>query len=155
MTLVGSLIKLLPATSRNIVARNVSDTPWKRQYIRRYGYKDPFFKKPDTLPRLKSEDFLKRIPTYRPYEPWSENRKHFGQNDYIDILGDGSIHPVQLLTHMPLWLRGFQGNEFQMLLRMQKNRYYYRWTKPTKWKWINKRVLYLYKYLNRKTPTSS
>lgn len=33
----------------------------------------------------------------------------FGQNDYIDLLGDGSVHPAQLLSHVPAWLRGFPG----------------------------------------------
>jgi len=41
---------------------------------------------------------------------WTESNARFGENDYIDILGDGSLHPSQLLYHVPRWLRGFPGN---------------------------------------------
>uniref|UniRef100_A0A183EBQ5 Large ribosomal subunit protein mL51 n=1 Tax=Gongylonema pulchrum TaxID=637853 RepID=A0A183EBQ5_9BILA len=33
----------------------------------------------------------------------------FGENDYTDLLGDGSLHPAQLQYHVPAWLRGFPG----------------------------------------------
>ncbi|KAF8778872.1 39S ribosomal protein L51 like protein [Argiope bruennichi] len=177
--------------------RYIRETPWKKEYLRRYGYEDPFFKRPDTLPRLPEKhknlklglshlpeykpykpwsdkrkyfgqnDYidtlprlpekhknlklgLSHLPEYKPYKPWSDKRKYFGQNDYIDILGDGSIHPVKLLTNMPPWLRGFSGNEFQMLLKKQVYYSHWRWSKPTKWKNLNKRVMWLYRYLNRK-----
>ncbi|GIY62480.1 39S ribosomal protein L51, mitochondrial [Caerostris darwini] len=136
--------------------RHIRETPWKKEYLRRFGYNDPYFKRPDTLPRI-SEDHkkaqfgLKCLPEYMPYRPWTDKRKYFGQNDYIDLLGDGSIHPVKLLTNIPPWLRGFRGNEFQMLLLKQRHHNHWRWSKPTKWKNMNKRIMYLYKYLNRKT----
>ncbi|XP_055945128.1 39S ribosomal protein L51, mitochondrial-like [Argiope bruennichi] len=135
--------------------RYIRETPWKKEYLRRYGYEDPFFKRPDTLPRLPEKHKnlklgLSHLPEYKPYKPWSDKRKYFGQNDYIDILGDGSIHPVKLLTNMPPWLRGFSGNEFQMLLKKQVYYSHWRWSKPTKWKNLNKRVMWLYRYLNRK-----
>ncbi|XP_054715202.1 39S ribosomal protein L51, mitochondrial-like [Uloborus diversus] len=138
--------------------RYIREMPWKNTYLRRFGYKDPFFKRPDTLPRIKETDKkskigLSHLPEYKPKNQWSEKRKYFGQNDYIDILGDGSIHPVKLLTNMPLWLRGFQGNEFQMLLAKQRAYAHWRWSKPTKWKHLNKRIMYLYRYLNSKTKT--
>ncbi|CAL1277975.1 unnamed protein product [Larinioides sclopetarius] len=110
----------------------------------------------DILPRIPEKHknlkkALSFLPEYKPYKPWSDKRKYFGQNDYIDILGDGSIHPVNLLTNMPPWLRGFRGNEFQMLLRKQIHYSHWRWSKPTKWQHLNKRIMWLYRYLNRKT----
>ncbi|CAL1277974.1 unnamed protein product [Larinioides sclopetarius] len=136
--------------------RYIRETPWKKEYLRRYGYDDPFFKRPDILPRIPEKHknlkkALSFLPEYKPYKPWSDKRKYFGQNDYIDILGDGSIHPVNLLTNMPPWLRGFRGNEFQMLLRKQIHYSHWRWSKPTKWQHLNKRIMWLYRYLNRKT----
>ncbi|GFQ73446.1 39S ribosomal protein L51, mitochondrial [Trichonephila clavata] len=146
-------------TSFNVTqVRHIRETPWKKKYLRRYGYKENLFQRPDILPRIpedhkKLKIGLDHLPEYKPYKVWSDKRKYFGQNDYIDILGDGSIHPVKLLTNMPPWLRGFQGNEFQMLLVKQAYYHHWRWSKPTKWKNMNKRIMFLYRYLNRKTKT--
>lgn len=134
----------------------VKETPWKKTYLRRFGYKDPLFKRPDTLPRLpEGHKYINKavafLPEYKLANQWTEKRKYFGQNDYIDILGDGSIHPVKLLTNIPAWLRGFQGNEFQKILLQQVAKSHWRWSRPTKWKNLNKRIMFLYRYLNRKT----
>lgn len=89
---------------------------------------------------------------YYYYCYYDSKHNRFFNYFFIDILGDGSIHPVKLLTNMPAWLRGFQGNEFQMLLLKQQAHAHYRWSKPTKWMHMNKRIMFLYRYLNRKTP---
>ncbi|GFR14917.1 39S ribosomal protein L51, mitochondrial [Trichonephila clavata] len=121
-------------TSFNVTqVRHIRETPWKKKYLRRYGYKENLFQRPDILPRIpedhkKLKIGLDHLPEYKPYKVWSDKRKYFGQNDYIDILGDGSIHPVKLLTNMPPWLRGFQGNEFQMLLVKQAYYHHWRWS---------------------------
>ena len=67
-----------------------------------------------------------------------------------DILGDGIVHPVQLIQG-PQWMRGFKGNEFQRLIRrlkfqgpMLKNMF------PTRYHNIKKRLFFLYKRLNRR-----
>ena len=39
---------------------------------------------------------------------------------YTDILGDRDIYPTEALKEVPEWLRGFHGNEYQMLLRRKK-----------------------------------
>ncbi|GFT21091.1 39S ribosomal protein L51, mitochondrial [Nephila pilipes] len=151
--------QILNIVSSNVTqVRHIRETPWKKEYLRRYGFKEPFFQRPDTLPRIpedhkKLKVALRHLPEYKPYKAWSDKRKYFGQNDYIDILGDGSIHPVKLLTNMPPWLRGFQGNEFQMLLLKQVHYSHWRWSKPTKWQHLNKRIMFLYRFLNRKTKT--
>ena len=66
-----------------------------------------------------------------------------------DILGNGALHPVQLMYTVPPWLRGFRGNEYQMLLRKRRalgpllEDHY-----PTKHYNMQKRIKYLYRFLN-------
>lgn len=90
------------------------------------------------LPRA---SHLKDPPDYLPpfIDPneWSLEASTFGQNDYIgksrstwespesimfvsDILGDENVEHWQLVRNAPFWLRGFQGNELQHLLRRVK-----------------------------------
>ncbi len=75
----------------------------------------------------------------------------FGENDYIDILGDDRIHPTQTMASIPAWLRKFRGNEMQMLIRKRQAKAHWRWSRPQKWTHLNKRIDFLYKRLNYKT----
>lgn len=59
------------------------------------------------------------MPEFKGKDTWSVKKATFGQNDYIDILGDGSVHPVDLIRG-PRWLVGFRGNELQRLIRRMK-----------------------------------
>lgn len=55
------------------------------------------------------------MPLYQPKKNWTEKKALFGQNDYIDILGDQEgLKPIMFQTHIPQWLKGFHGNEFQV-----------------------------------------
>ncbi|OQV21137.1 putative 39S ribosomal protein L51, mitochondrial [Hypsibius exemplaris] len=106
------------------------------------------------LPRLDAvTPETKPIPQkpYRPTNNWSAKKATFGQNDYIDILGDGTLHPRDMLHEGPHWLRGFKGNEFRRLLRRRNATFHYApYIHPTKWNTVMKRLKYLYEYHNFK-----
>lgn len=96
---------------------------------------------PGPLPRMVHEN---------PMDEWNENEALFGQNDYIDILGDGSIHPARLMTNMPWWLRGFRGNELQMINRQRYGKRHFYETRPAEWDRMKKRADHLYNWINKK-----
>ncbi|KAK6639181.1 hypothetical protein RUM43_007451 [Polyplax serrata] len=121
---------------------------------KKYGYEEKIFKS-GVLPRLKNAGPLP-MPLYTPGNPWTTEKCTFGQNDYIDILGGGKIRPYEVTYNVPKWLRGRKGNEYQLLLLKKR---FYTHTKlqhdhPKLWENINKRIRYLYHYLNNKTKTN-
>lgn len=125
----------------------------KGPLVRGYGYEDKVSVR-GVLPRLEEKEQLPR-PEYEPGNPWHKKKASFGQNDYIDIFGDGKLNPVKIMYDVPNYLRGIKGNEMQLLIAKinflcQTN---YPDTYPRKWYHINRRLMHLYKHLNRKTKT--
>ncbi|XP_064167058.1 large ribosomal subunit protein mL51 isoform X1 [Anguilla rostrata] len=59
------------------------------------------------------------IPPLKVTDRWTEKRSMYGVYDNIGILGDFKAHPRDLVV-APVWLKGFQGNELQRLIRKKR-----------------------------------
>lgn len=130
----------------------------KPLYVRRWGYEEKILNR-GSLPRIKDAPPIKHIPPLAPRNNFSPCAAVEGQNDYIDILGDGTVHPVDLMTHVPKWLRGMSKGryEFPTLIRRQNSTQdYWKEYRPKKFYDMHKRLRYLWNFINQKTkPWSS
>jgi hypothetical protein len=115
------------------------------EYFRRFGYKynqhftGGLLPRPD--PKLNDDPLV--MPEYKSDDKWTMKKSTFGQNDYVDILGNGSVKPVDLIRG-PDWLIGFKGNELQRLNRqMRFHATDLKAKNPNKFHDINKRIKYL------------
>lgn len=90
------------------------------------------------------------MPIFKDRKAWSTKKATFGQNDYIDILGQGNVHPIDLIRGPP-WLIGFRGNELQRLSRQLKfEGKELKAKNPKRFFDINKRIKYLMWRYNHK-----
>jgi len=115
---------------------------------RRYGYNDKLAPR-GLLARSAEDKTGMPVQEYLPSDTWSERKALFGQNDYIDILGDQKIHPVSIAYNVPGWLRGFKGSEFQMLIR-KRNFFGYKiqGANPDAYNKLRIRIKFLYRRMN-------
>uniref|UniRef100_A0A8R1E7M0 Large ribosomal subunit protein mL51 n=1 Tax=Caenorhabditis japonica TaxID=281687 RepID=A0A8R1E7M0_CAEJA len=102
----------------------------------------------DPLPRIPDSKVPVARPEYKIRDQWSDDAARFGQNDYIDLLGDGSVHPAQLQYHTPTWLRGFPGqHRANELIKLIHYRNLYdaklKQNSPKRWHELRKRIKYL------------
>lgn len=108
---------------------------------------------PGLAPRLKDDPGP--VPNTFPRKPdaWHPKITEFGQNDFIDVLGDGSIHPTRIMTNVPKWLRGVgrNTNEIAMIQRRIKVHEHWKWMRPEKYYQFRKRIDWMFRYLNGKT----
>ncbi|CAJ0944014.1 unnamed protein product, partial [Mesorhabditis belari] len=139
---------------RSSVPRVVDDHEKSRWKVKDVGYNFRYHQNGiEQLPRIPGCRVPVQRPHYKERDTWRESQARFGQNDYIDLLGDGSIHPAQLQYHVPVWLRGFPGqhraNELVKLIhyrnlykeKLQNN-------SPRRWHDLQKRIKYLLMYHN-------
>ncbi len=148
MLKISSLISGLPQMPQQVLtccSQAVRGFKTKGEYFRRFGYKynqhftGGLLPRPD--PKLNDEPLA--MPEYKPTDRWTVKKATFGQNDYIDILGNGTVKPVDLIIG-PDWLVGFKGNELQRLNRQIRfHGSELKAKNPNKFHDINKRIKYL------------
>lgn len=124
---------------------------YRGQRLRRWGYEAHHHTK-GLLPRLKiPEKRLACMPITQKEDRWSLRRARMGENDFVRVLGDDRIRQHELLTHIPEWLRGYKADrEYSVLMLKRKEFDYWRYSKPTKWQYMNQRINFLYRRLNNK-----
>lgn len=124
---------------RSQVPRVVDDHEKRMHKIHDMGYFFRYHRNGvEPLPRMPES----RTPCYKPKikkrEPWRETQARFGENDYIDLLGNGRLHPAQLQYHVPRWLRGFPGahraNEV-VKYTQYRNLYKEKLERHSPWRW--------------------
>lgn len=123
------------------------------EYTRRGG-RDIHWHVDGTLPRVRPTPNTKPLPfpDNRRVDEWSTERAVLGQNDYIDILGDGSLHPRDLLFS-PRYIRGLENSRWEIRRLFRKQRAVQRWMpfeNPAKWNMLRKRIRYLMQWHNYK-----
>lgn len=160
----------LVTTARNLVhlrgsaaafSTSASSCRWhkdvsKRRIIARYGYDDKV-KVSGALPRI-SEDEEKRWDNrnvYTPPNPWAQKRALFGQNDYIDILGEDpdAFRPSEVNYEQPEWLRevSVKAVPYQRLLMQKKllEETEFPTTHPKSWSELNDMLHRMRKKVNK------
>lgn len=126
---------------------------YENRYVNDVGYKAEYYKG-GPKPRFNDEE-KEHMKDYTiqnaPLDEWDEKNAVFGQNDYIDILGDGNLSIRELNVEAPFWLRGVEikGDKFEevqfhhTLRRLHFEEDYLLNARPTRW-WQLRRELTRY-----------
>ncbi len=87
------------------------------------------------------------MPVYTPENPYAPKRALYGQNDYIDILGENpdALKPHEVNYHVPKWLRGTSNahhNDYQQALNTKAyfEKTAYPQVKPKMWDRLTNRI---------------
>lgn len=157
--------------SKRCFSLNMNDTPKRQNYLPdakpqsrtrepfmppnrwyRRGYEPQYFDG-GLLPRIQRK--LKRHPGFKAETQWSGKEKTFGENDYIDIFGDGKVRPIDLCKG-PEWLRATRNSDFNILrLRLNTEGEDLKQFEPEKHDKIIRRFRYLYKIGNQRKKLES
>lgn len=122
-------------------------SPYRRHWPKRFQFVTSTRFGP-TLPRVNKE--LKHQLPFNYKDKWSDKSALQGANDYIDILGDGTIHPVDLIKG-PAFLIGYNANELGRLnRRLRFEGRYLADNFPSELEKILKRIKFLRKKYNYK-----
>lgn len=129
----------------------------ENRHFWRYGYKDKV-KQSGAMPRLDEDaEKIDSMPIYTPENPYAPKRALWGQNDYIDILGDNpdALKPHEVHYHMPKYLRGLDGygNDYQQALKIKAHlaETATAEVKPRDWDFLTKRIDRRYRELRQIT----
>ncbi|PAV59551.1 hypothetical protein WR25_23059 [Diploscapter pachys] len=140
--------------NQSSIPRPVDDREKKHRNHSDMGYRFRYHQMGvDPLPRIPSCRIPVPKPDYTVRDSWSKSQAHFGQNDYVDILGDGSLHPALLQYHCPPWLRGFPGkkraNELVKLIHYRNlHADKMKESMPRRWHELCKRIKFLLMHHN-------
>jgi len=125
---------------------------YEHQYVCGVGYNADYYKG-GPKPRFNQDEkelMHKYWPKAPPMDEWDEKLAQFGQNDYIDILGDGNISIRELNVDAPYWLRGWGGSRFHTVMRqLHFEEDYLLNARPTRWWELRKELTRLYRKNNR------
>jgi len=123
----------------------------ERRVMTHYGYNDSV-KRSGALPRISEDDERwDHRPVYTPENPWAQKRALFGQNDYIDILGEDpdAFRPSEVNYEQPEWMReiSVKNTAYQSLLHKKRllEETDYPETHPKTWDELEKMVDRQYK----------
>jgi len=116
---------------------------YEDMYVTDVGYRAEYYKG-GPKPRFNDEEkrhMEKYMTKNAPFDQWDEKAALFGQNDYIDILGDGNLSVRELNVDAPVYLRGwgFRGDRWEetqfhhVMRRLHFEEDYLLNLRPTKW----------------------
>lgn len=123
---------------------------YEHRYVSDVGYRAEYYKG-GPKPRFNDDEkeYMKKYMTMNaPFDEWTEEKALFGQNDYIDILGDGNLSIRELNVDAPAYLRGWgvKGDTFEetqfhhVMRRLHFEEDYLLNLRPTRW-WQLRREL--------------